>query len=168
MKHVSSKDLTTIGSLDFPRHHRDIRLLFFPTVEDDAAGLLKSKTLKLDDIYRLRVKQLPSLDPARTYTHMREEHLFKTRRPDFLVCLDNNEYFEAFEGLLDFASKPLATWMSWTNKLNKEVIPGINVLKNILYWYDPKWTYPEVASSSLQSFQWASEVREVVIGRYVI
>ena len=159
---VSASDLTTIANLEFPRLEHDIRLLFFPTGEDLKNGLLQSKLLKVADEFKF--KPFPSMSTFR-YNHMHQVHEFHTRRPHFLLCLDDNEYCNAFRALMHNKSKPLATWMTWTNKLNKEVWPAVNVLKNIMYWFEPGWKYPEGASTHLQTFQWDNEVINVVFKR---
>jgi hypothetical protein len=125
-------------------------------LEDHERGDLKAKIFALP--HGFDPIKMPQIEPGFQFEHQHETHTFSTRRPGFLHLLSDEQYCHAFAALMPKTNQKFHTWMSWTNKLNRECATLIPVLQNIMHWYNPEWRYPEKASLHLRTFQWQTEI----------
>ena len=136
---------------------KTLRLLFFPTSRDVRNGHLSSKPLQLS--HTNTTAPLPEMKPF----HSGGKN-FNTRRPGFLSILDDDEYCKVFQFLVDHPEISIPSWKSW-NILDAYVSKTtIQLLKHVLLWCDPNWTFPERAGLRRRNFEWSQEVLKVVVG----
>ena len=154
MFNIPAKDWNAIMQVPATDKEQSMRLLFFPTSRD----LSSTKAFQLSHVNTNITTPLPEMKPFRF-----ADRNFSTRRPGFLSILDDDEYCKAFQFLVGHPEISIPSWKSW-NILNAYISrTTIQLLKHVLLWYDPNWTFPERADRRKRSFEWSQDVLKVVV-----
>lgn len=154
---IPAKDWNAIMQVPATDKEKNLRLLFFPTSRDVRSGHFISKPLQLLS-HTNTTAPLPEMKPFRFAGRN-----FSTRCPSFLSILDDDEYCKVFQLLVDHPEISIPSWKSW-NILDAHVSrTTIQLLKHVLLWYDPNWTFPERADTRRKRFEWSNEILKVVV-----
>lgn len=133
---------------------RELRLLFFPTVDDLKGTALRRGNLALPLDFMAERIPLPHMQSFKI-----ENAYYDTRRPEFLQALPAPAYTAAYTALAQNRAMQCDSWERWA-KLAKNVSdPLKKILKQVAFWYYPLWTYPSAASAAMRSFSWTTELK---------
>ncbi|KAK2804909.1 hypothetical protein FQN50_006418 [Emmonsiellopsis sp. PD_5] len=161
---VAASDIEQLMSFGFPIYDDDLRPLFFPDVDDFAAGILKGK-LRVNEKKYFRSGPdghcLPRMNPAYNW----QGKLYTNRRPRFLARLPDDEYQAVFPRIREVSRgrdiADIRMWPSIINTVNR-IQPLRKLLSHIMFWVMPDWTVPANSALEYRSFQWPVTISTIL------
>ncbi|KAK2794595.1 hypothetical protein FQN50_009891 [Emmonsiellopsis sp. PD_5] len=151
---LSIADVTKLIKMQFPCSKEKLRMLFYPVEDDSQRGHLKGP-LSINKNYVSNFDALPKMYEPVTI----QGKDYYVRHPDFLLFLNNTQYFEVFQRFenLEIPS-PLLSWSDITTIVETISKPTTLLLRAVMFWYLPDWSYPLPGSTKMDEFSWTTQV----------